>query len=76
MLAPAAGPPNTTAFRSALHRTRFVQVIAAPDLDELRAELKKAEAESLTRAPNATPRSGLFQTWHATVLASTVRLRA
>ena len=32
----------------------FVQVIAAHDLDELRAELKKAEAEeSVTRAPNA-----------------------
>jgi hypothetical protein len=34
----------------------FVQVIAAHDLDELRAELKKADAEeSLTRAPDATP---------------------
>ena len=33
----------------------FVQVIAAHDLDELRAELKKAEAEeSVTRAGNAT----------------------
>jgi len=32
----------------------FVQVIAAHDLDELRAELKKAEAEeSVTRAANA-----------------------
>ncbi len=33
----------------------FVQVIAAHDLDELRAELKQAEAEeSVTRAGNAT----------------------
>ena len=37
----------------------FVQVIAAPDLDELRAELKKAEAEEpVTRAGNALGLAG------------------